>query len=39
MQTLERALAVLVQEGIVELAEALSKSSRPEELQRLLEST
>jgi twitching motility protein PilT len=39
MQTLERALAVLVQEGIVELAEALSKSSRPEDLQRLLEST
>jgi hypothetical protein len=32
-------LAILVQEGVVEMAEALSKSSRPEDLQRLLEST
>jgi twitching motility protein PilT len=39
MQTLERALATLVQEGLVELSEALEKSSRPEDLQRMLANT
>jgi twitching motility protein PilT len=39
MQTLERALANLVQEGLVELSEALEKSSRPEDLQRMLANT
>ena len=36
MQTLERALADLVQSGEVTLEEAISKTGRPEELQRLL---
>jgi twitching motility protein PilT len=36
MQTLERALATLVQQGTIALDEAMTKSSRPEELQRLL---
>ena len=36
MQTLERALAELVQQNVVSKAEALTKTSRPEELQRLL---
>jgi len=36
MQTLERALAELVQQNVVSRAEALTRSSRPEELQRLL---
>jgi twitching motility protein PilT len=37
MQTLERALANLVQAGAVERSEALAKASKPDELQRLLE--
>jgi twitching motility protein PilT len=37
MQTLERALANLVQAGAVSRDEALAKASKPEELQRLLE--
>jgi twitching motility protein PilT len=36
MQTMEQALASLVVNGIVGLEEGLSKSSRPEELQRLV---
>jgi twitching motility protein PilT len=36
MQTLERALADLVQQNVVTRAEALIKTSRPEELQQLL---
>ncbi|MCP9808104.1 type IV pilus twitching motility protein PilT [Cyanobium sp. HWJ4-Hawea] len=37
MQTLEKALANLVQAGTVNLEEALNKTGKPEELQRLLE--
>ena len=37
MQTLERALANLVQENRVSAEEAIQKTTRPEELQRLLE--
>ena len=37
MQTLERALANLVSAGAVDLTEALTKASKPEELKRLLE--
>jgi twitching motility protein PilT len=36
MQTLERALASLVQEGSVSRAEAMTKAGKPEELARLL---
>ena len=36
MQTLERALANLVQQDVVSTEEAMTKTSRPEELQRLL---
>ena len=36
MQTLERALAKLVDGGQVERGEALSKASKPDELMRLL---
>jgi len=36
MQTLERALADLVQQDVVSPEEAMTKTSRPEELQRLL---
>ncbi|MCS5706336.1 type IV pilus twitching motility protein PilT [Synechococcus sp. FGCU-3] len=36
MQTLERALADLVQQDVVSTEEAMTKTSRPEELQRLL---
>lgn len=36
MQTMERALANLVVQDLVTMEEALAKSSRPEELQRLL---
>jgi twitching motility protein PilT len=36
MQTLERALANLVQQGTISREEALAKASRPEELARLL---
>ena len=36
MQTLERALAELVQQNVVSRAEALTRTSRPEELERLL---
>ena len=37
MQTLERALANLVRNGKVSAAEALTKTSRPDELERLLD--
>ena len=37
MQTMEHALADLVQRGVVTLAEALSRSSRAEQLLGLLE--
>jgi twitching motility protein PilT len=37
MQTLERALANLVRSGKVSAAEALTKTSRPDELERLLD--
>ncbi|QNG29129.1 type IV pilus twitching motility protein PilT [Synechococcus sp. LTW-R] len=37
MQTLERALANLVQAGAVDRSEALAKASKPDELMRLLE--
>ena len=36
MQTLERALANLVRSGKVSAAEALTKTTRPDELERLL---
>ena len=36
MQTLERALANLVQQEVVSTEDAMAKTSRPEELQRLL---
>jgi len=36
MQTLETALSNLVKQGIISTSEALAKSSRPEDLQRLL---
>ncbi len=36
MQTLERALANLVQAGAVDRSEALAKASKPDELMRLL---
>ena len=36
MQTLEKALADLVNQGEVTLAEALAKAGKPTELQRLL---
>lgn len=38
MQTMEKALADLVNEGIISLDEAISHSVRPEELERLLNS-
>jgi len=38
MQTLERALANLVQQGAVSRDEAMSKAGKPEELGRLLDS-
>jgi twitching motility protein PilT len=37
MQTLERALTNLVREGTVSRAEALLKTTKPEELERLLQ--
>jgi twitching motility protein PilT len=37
MQTLERALANLVKPGIVTREEALTKTTRPDELERLLD--
>ena len=37
MQTLERALATLAQEGRISKAEALAKSSRSDELERLFQ--
>ena len=36
MQTLENSLANLVKQGVISNSEALAKSSRPEDLQRLL---
>ncbi len=36
MQTLETALSNLVKQGIISTSEALAKSSRSEDLQRLL---
>ena len=36
MQTLERSLATLIQENKVSIEEALMKTVRPEELNRLL---
>jgi len=39
MQTLERALANLVQQGNISREEALAKASKPEELGRLLDSS
>jgi twitching motility protein PilT len=35
MQTMEQALAVYVQKGLISFEEAMSKSSKPDELQRL----
>jgi twitching motility protein PilT len=37
MQTLERALANLVRDGKVSRGEAMMKTTKPEELERLLE--
>lgn len=39
MQTLETSLANLVKQGVIGTSEALAKSSRPEDLQRLLGTT
>ena len=36
MQTLERALANLVEEGAIDQAEAMAKAGKPPELERLL---
>jgi len=36
MQTLERALANLVQEGAISTSEAMTKAGKPSELERLL---
>lgn len=39
MQTMEQALALLVNGGVLSFEQALSKSSKPEELQRILGTT
>jgi twitching motility protein PilT len=39
MQTLEKALANLVNKQIISAKEALSKASKPEELSRMLQIT
>jgi twitching motility protein PilT len=39
MQTLEASLAALVKEGQVSPSEAMAKTTRPEDLERLLSST
>ena len=36
MQTLERALANLIEEGAIDQAEAMAKAGKPPELERLL---
>ncbi|MDJ0575313.1 MAG: twitching motility protein PilT, partial [Xenococcaceae cyanobacterium MO_234.B1] len=36
MQTMEQALANLVKTGVIDLEEAIGKSSKPDELQRLV---
>jgi twitching motility protein PilT len=36
MQTLERALANLVQQGAISTSEAMTKAGKPSELERLL---
>ena len=36
MQTMEQTLASLVQSGVISLEEAIGKSGKPDELQRLI---